>query len=261
MGEGTAIAMQQAPSLLTGGFNELALCRSGLFLYNRNDAYVGTSLRKYGEFSAGEAAMFRQMVKPGMTVLEIGANIGAHTVDLSRLAWPGGVVHAFEPQRLMFQVLCANVALNSCRNVVTHQAAVGATGGTVLVPSLDPEARNNFGGLSLPGAQQGETVPVVTVDGLGLPACHVIKLDVEGMETEALRGAAATIERFRPIMYVENDREARSAELIGLLQSYRYRLYWHLPRFTAPTIFAATRRTSSPTPCRSTCSASRPRRR
>jgi FkbM family methyltransferase len=221
MGEGTAIAID--------GFNDLALCRAGLFLFNRNDAYIGASLRQYGEFSVGEAALFRQFVKPGMTVLEIGANIGAHTVDLSRLAGPAGTVHAFEPQRLMFQVLCANVALNSCRNVFTHQVAIGATVGTLPVPSLDPDQPNNFGGLSLLGAQQGETVPVVSVDGLALPACHFMKLDVEGMETEALQGAAATIERFRPVLYVENDRDARSAELIGLIQSFRYRLYWHLP--------------------------------
>ena len=72
-------------------------------------------------------------------------------------------------------------------------------------------------------------MPLVTIDSLELLDCQFIKLDVEGMETEALQGAAATIGRFRPILYVENDRQARSAELIGLLQRYGYRLYWHLP--------------------------------
>jgi FkbM family methyltransferase len=142
---------------------------------------------------------------------------------------PAGVVHAFEPQRLMFQLLCANVALNSCTNVFTHHAAVGATGGSLLVPSLDPDGHHNYGGLSLPGAHQGEVVPVVTIDSLMLTACHAIKLDVVGMETEALDGAVMTIGRSRPILYVENDRQDRSAALISLLQSYGYRLYWHLP--------------------------------
>jgi FkbM family methyltransferase len=206
-------------------------------LYNRNDIYIGASLRKYGEFSGGETALFRIIVQLGMTVLDIGANIGVHTVDLSRLAGPAGVVHAFEPQRLVFQALCANVALNSRTNVFTHNAAVGATGGTLLVPSLDPETSNNYGGLSLSGAQQGESVAVVTLDGMGLSACHVIKLDVEGMETEALLGAGATIARFRPVLYVENDRAARSAELISLIQSYGYRLYWHLPPIFSTTNF------------------------
>jgi FkbM family methyltransferase len=165
-----------------GGFNELAPCRSGLLLYNRNDAYIGASLRRYGEFSAGEAALFRIIVQPGMTVLDIGANIGVHAFDLSRLVGSAGVVHAFEPQRLIFQVLCANVALNSRSNVSTYHAAVGAGSGRVLVPLQDPDGDNNYGGLSLQGAQLGEAVSIIYIDNLDLGVCHFIKLDVEGME-------------------------------------------------------------------------------
>ena len=220
-----------------GDFNELARCRDGPMLYNRNDIYIGASLRKYGEFSGEETALFRLIVQPGRTVLDVGANIGAHTIDLSRLVGAAGAVHAFEPQRLAFQLLCANVALNNRANVFTHQAAVGAASGTLRVPSLDPAIRNNYGGLSLLESQSGETVPLVTIDGLDLGDCQFIKIDVEGMETEALRGAVKTIDRFRPILYVENDRQAQSAELIGLVQSFGYRLYWHLPPLYVPGNF------------------------
>jgi len=210
-------------------FNELAQCRGGLMLYNRNDTYIGASMRKYGEFSGEETALFRVIVQPGRTVLDVGANIGVHTVELSRLTGPAGVVHAFEPQRLIYQVLCANVALNSLANVFTHHAAAGSAGGSLLVPALDPGGRHNYGGVSLLGSPRGERVPMLTIDSLDLGDCQFIKLDVEGMETEALRGAEATIGRFRPILYVENDRQARSAELISVLFQYGYRLYWHLP--------------------------------
>jgi FkbM family methyltransferase len=213
----------------TDAFNELAECRCGTMLYNRNDTYIGASLRKYGEFSGEEAALFCLIVQPGRTVLDLGANIGVHTVDLSRLVGPTGIVHAFEPQRLTFQLLCANVALNSCSNVFTHQAALGAAGGTIRVPALDPGERHNYGGLSLLDSGNGESVAMLTVDSMDLDDCQFIKVDIEGMETEALRGAATTIKRFRPFLYVENDRQARSAELIGLLQEYEYRLYWHTP--------------------------------
>ena len=223
----------------TEGFNELAPCRCGVMLYNRNDTYIGASLRKYGEFSSEETALFRLIVQPGRTVLDIGANIGAHTVDLSRLVGPAGVVHAFEPQRLMFQLLCANLALNSCTNVFAHQTAVGAAGDTILVPSLSPAERHNYGGLSLLGPGAGEPVPLLTIDSMELSDCQFIKIDIEGMETEALRGSAATIERLRPMLYVENDRQARSAELIGLLQQYGYRLYWHLPPLYSALNFRA----------------------
>jgi hypothetical protein len=80
-------------------------------------------------------------------------------------------------------------------------------------------------------------VRVVTVDSFNLDACHFIKFDIEGMEIEALRGAAATIARSRPVLYVENDRESRSADLIDLLQRYGYRLYWHLPPLYSPDNF------------------------
>ena len=66
------------------------------------------------------------------------------------------------------------------------------------------------------------------MDGLGLEACHLIKLDIEGMEVEALRGAEKTIGAHRPILYVENDRQDRSEELLGLLLASDYRLYWHI---------------------------------
>ena len=220
------------------GFNELAMCRHGPMLFNRNDQYVGESLRRYGEFSPGESDLFRQIVQPGMTVVEVGANIGAHTVELSRLAGPAGRVVAFEPQRLVFQVLCANLALNSCANVHALPYAVGAQTGEILVPVLAPDRRNNFGGLSLRDATQGERVRLVTIDDLALGACHVLKLDLEGMEVEALKGAARTIATHRPFIYAENDRRDRSEELLGLLAGWNYRLYNHHPPLFAADNFA-----------------------
>ena len=148
---------RDVPILPPDNFNALAICRHGPMLYNRNDQYVGASIRKYGEFSPGESWIFRTVLAPGAVVVEVGANIGAHTVELSRLVAPGGVVHAFEPQRIVFQTMCANLALNGCVNVFAHQAAVGAVAGEILVPFLPPRRPNNFGGLSLQGATQGES--------------------------------------------------------------------------------------------------------
>ena len=196
-------------------------------LYLSTDQYVGQSFDRYGEFSQGEADLFGQVVQPGMVVLEIGANLGAHTVFLAKATGPQGVVHAFEPQRTIFQILCANIALNALNNVFTYQMAVGRERGIINVPNIDYSVTQNFGGLSLGNWREGYSVHVATIDSLPLLACHFIKIDVEGMEGEVIAGAAQTIRQFRPVLYVENDREEKSAALIRQLLALDYRLYWH----------------------------------
>ncbi len=220
------------------GFNELALCRGGPRLYNKHDIYVGGSLARYGEFSVSESLLFGDLVRPGQVVIEVGANIGAHTVDIARMVGPFGQVHAFEPQRIVFQTLCANLALNQITNVFAYQSGVGAGIGSITVPYLAPAERHNFGGLSIGGDSAGEVVPLTTIDTLDLPHCHFIKVDVEGMETEVLKGALTTIDNYRPLMYVENDRKERSRDLLSLIDSLRYNTYWHFARFFNPDNFA-----------------------
>jgi FkbM family methyltransferase len=218
--------------------NELKACRYGRMLFNRFDMYIGRSLQVYGEFSEGECEVFRQVVRNGSTVLEVGANIGAHTVPIAQWAGPSGRVIAFEPQRIVYQTLCANIALNSLLNVHCVQQAVGSEPGSIVVPHLNYQAENNFGGLSLGGFTNGERVPLATIDSLQLQSCDFIKLDVEGMEREAILGGRATLEKFKPMLYVENDREERSADLVRTLDGLGYAMYWHYPQLFNPKNFA-----------------------
>jgi FkbM family methyltransferase len=214
--------------LAGSGFNRLSRGRHGLVLYNRHDMYIGRSLDRYGEFSIGEADLFRQLIRPGSVVVEAGANIGAHTLVLSRLVGDRGLVYAFEPQRVVFQTLCANMALSSIVNVHCRSEVLGDAPGTVMIPVPNYNEENNFGGLSV-GGKVGEPVSVITLDSLELPRCDFLKVDVEGMELSVLKGAAQTIAKYRPVLYVENDRADRSAALIEYLFSLGYELYWHLP--------------------------------
>jgi len=227
----------QQPKLLTGQINHLSLCRHGYMLYNVHDVYIGRALEFYGEFSEQEAELFNQIARPGDVVLDVGANIGAHTVVFAKRVGPTGRVHAFEPQRIVFQTLCANVALNSITNTFCHNAALGDEPGTIVVPAMDYAQVNNFGGLSLGGSATGESVPVLTLDGLDLPACRLVKIDVEGMELNVLKGAVKTIERLQPMLYVENDRVEKSAELMRFIEGLGYEIYWHLPPLYNPRNF------------------------
>lgn len=218
-------------------FNLLTNTRHGLFVYNRHDAYIGRSLDLYGEWSDGEVGLILQVLRPGMVVVDAGANIGTHTVPLARAVAPNGLVYAFEPQRIVFQTLAANVALNSLTNVFCQQRALGTQAGILHVPPLNYETANNFGGVELGGslepgaapggATSGEPVEVVRIDDFELVVCHLIKIDVEGMELAVLRGAAETITRCQPILYVEADREERRNDILWWLDERGYAMYWH----------------------------------
>ena len=204
-------------------------CRHGLFMYNINDKYIGYSLDAYGELSEQENVLYAQVVKPGMTVLDIGANIGVHTVSLARHVGPDGLVHAFEPQRTIYQMLCGNIALNSLYNVHTRLVGVGDRIAQIPVPFVDYTKPSNFGGVEIGRTPIGELVPLITVDSLNLQKCHFIKIDVEGMEQVVLDGALQTIRRCNPIIYMENDRPHKSETLIRYMLDRNYRLYWHTP--------------------------------
>jgi len=212
-------------------------CRHGVMLYSARDRYVGGSLDRYGEFSELEAQLFTGLVKPGMLVVEVGANIGAHTVHLAKLVGENGGVVAFEAQRVIFQMLCANLALNGIENTDAKCMAVGAAPGEIMVPRLNYRGDNNFGGVAL-GGDDGDAVEMIAIDNLLLPACHLMKIDVEGMEKQVLEGASQTIGRFRPILYVEDDRIDKHSELITTLLDLEYRIWWHLPWLYNPGNFA-----------------------
>lgn len=220
--------------ILKTEFNQLCKCRHGYMLFNSNDMFVGKSLEHYGEFSEGECELFQQFVTAGDTVVEVGANIGAHTVRLSQLAGNSGAVHAFEPQRFVFQLLAGNVAINSLVNVHLHNKAAGAEAGSIDVPLLDPRAVQNFGGLGLSPETVGEKRPMITLDSMELPKCKLLKVDVEGMEIEVLKGARDLLQRCKPILYLENDRKDKSSALIQYIKEAGYQPYWHLPPMYDP---------------------------
>ena len=140
-------------------------------------------------------------------VIDAGANIGLVSIPLAQAIKPrGGVVHAFEAQRMMFYALCGSAALNDLNNLYVRNCAVGAAGEARKVPKVDYGVAQDFGMVSLVDQSlenSGETVPVCTIDGLGLAQLDFLKIDVEGMEIDVLAGARATIRRDQPWCWIE----------------------------------------------------------
>jgi FkbM family methyltransferase len=223
---------------------QLVRARHGWMLVNPNDFFIGRAILEYGEYGEIESRMLTGLlsVRPGAAV-EIGANIGAHSVALAKaLAIDRRGLVVFEPQPFIFQNLCANLALNGLRNVTALPLACGAHSGTVYFSPPDYAVEGNFGGVSMAEAagQGGVAVPCVRVDDVvGTDAVSMLKIDVEGHELSALQGAAGVIAASRPLLYVENDRVEKSQALIEWLWSQNYRLFWHLPRLFNPDNFFA----------------------
>jgi FkbM family methyltransferase len=213
--------------------NVIKNCRHGLMLYNTNDIWIGRSLTQYGEFSQGEVELFQELIKPGMLVIDIGANIGTHTVPFAKLVGHKGLVFAYEPQRIVYYCLCANVALNNLTNVHCLRQAVGNAEGSIDVPELDFRKPNNFGGLEL-GKVSGTPVKLTKLDNLKLPRLDFIKIDVEGMELDVIKGAESLISKYRPLIYMEVDRPDSVETLTEMMQSLDYETYSHKPPLFNP---------------------------
>ena len=212
----------------------LAETRFGRMFTLQGDTVIGRSLRIYGEFAGDEVDSILALARPGDHVLDLGANIGFHTLALARTIGPEGRVTAIEPQRYCFQLLCANVTLNQLPLVHCLRAAVGDIQGTCAIPLHEPTARHNAGATEVAldgGLGPTDEVPLITVDSLGLAGCDLIKIDTEGFEDRVVKGATATLTAFRPVLYIEvHDRE-KLQRLSGFLKPLGFGLTLHHTRF------------------------------
>jgi len=179
-----------------------------------NDCITNLACSEHG-YEPHNTAIIKQYVKPGMTCLDIGANCGCHTVTMAKQTGPSGVVHAFEPQRIVFQQLNGNVFLNELYNVVTHNVALSDTSGLARMTTPDFKSQlTNIGNEHLKFDDVGEPVPKRDV-GEPVPKrrlwevldhstdVHFIKMDIQGHELHALKGATGLIMKCKPLMIVE----------------------------------------------------------
>ncbi|KWF85538.1 FkbM family methyltransferase [Burkholderia diffusa] len=182
----------------------------GPFVINRHCALQAEALIKTGRpHIQGELDMIMHVIDQlpdGAIAVDGGANAGLVCVPIAhRLRERGGRVYAFEPQRTLFHALGGTVALNQLDNLYLLNMGLAAANGTMKVPDVDYGRDADFGTVSLVDAQTsgGTPTPVVRLDSLGLVRLDFLKLDIEGMEVEALRGARRLIETHLPWCWIE----------------------------------------------------------
>lgn len=175
--------------------------REGVQLALYLGLYERTTERRLAEFA-----------RPGMTVVDVGANIGAHTLPLARAVGSGGRVIAVEPTAAAFERLCRNRDLNPelAPRVVAVQAALGTPDGS-LRPSYYSAWPLDGAGATHPvhlGAERATAnARFSTLDdlvaSLGVERVDLVKIDVDGSELEVLDGARRMVRRDHPTVVFE----------------------------------------------------------
>ena len=172
-------------------------------------ALVWTRRHVAGRLPAAELHPLLHCLAPDDVFLDIGVHAGSWTIPASR-ALSRGHVYAFEALPYYARVLTKTLAIMQRRNVTVVLAAVSDAEGEVEILWKDAAGRRLTGMTRISqGEERGETVKVraLTIDGFRRQhptgRVRLIKCDVEGAELLALRGAAATIDSARPLVFCE----------------------------------------------------------
>ena len=162
----------------------------GKILLNQQDVAVSGMLA-LGAFEPYQMALFRQIVKPGMTVIDIGANIGLYSVIAGRLVGDNGKVFSFEPENKNYEFLSNNIKANNLKNVLLNKTAISNEKSTKNLFLFS----ENTGSYSLVDNRKTNiSIPVQTdtLDNIlkqqSINRVDVIKMDIEGAEYMAFEG-------------------------------------------------------------------------
>jgi FkbM family methyltransferase len=181
-----------------------------------------------------ELNLIATRLKPKATFVDVGANVGNHSIYAAKILGAGLVI-PFEVNSAVIPILRANLALNDCSNVDTRFIGWGlaAQDGMMTRSELDLA---NLGGTRFAMGAEG-AFPSIKGDAVlsGIPI-DFIKMDIEGMEMEALAGLAETIARWRPTIFIEI--ESDHLNDFGLwMQNFRYRLIEQFTRHAGRSNF------------------------
>ena len=210
----------------------LAKLRSGQIAQITENDHLQLLLYYCGEFEPECVELMRKHIGPGSIVLDVGANIGLYTLEAAKAVGPKGRVIAIEASPDHISTIKRSVGLNRFRNVDIISSAVGEVEGVTTL--ILPEGANH--GMFTLGSVTGSVTRRVNVKRIDdilkeqeVLSVDFIKMDIEGSELVALKGATETLKRFRPTILIELNEAAlrscgtSSSEVKSLLYSMDYK--------------------------------------
>lgn len=198
-----------------------------------NNGFIDRHIFLYGVYEPFMLDLFSVYLKPGQTFVDIGANIGQHTMYAASIVGETGSVHAFEPIPTIYRQIEDSVKENHFEKIIhIHNCALGKTEATEKL-----FISKNVGGSSLVNDDDTkETITVHIKNGdkelSGISKIDVIKIDVEGYEYEVLTGIKQTLLVHKPVLFLEfsgsfydKQRKGNGAKILKLLRECNYSLF------------------------------------
>ena len=210
--------------------------KHGILSYYTNDKYIGKSLSEYGEWSEAEVDLLKQLLPENGNIIEIGSNIGTHTIPLAKHLLNGGLVYAIEPQSQNFKLLLNNIKDNKLKNIKIFKTAISSKEGNAFINTFDENIISNYGDAKIfnNNFKNSECVTVTTLDQFYYKNLDkkkfikLIKCDAQGQELNIIMGSRKIIDLFKPFLYLENDDINTSKDLIEKIKNMGYKMFWHL---------------------------------
>lgn len=191
------------PSTLVAAFNRLPFWRTRVRVWGfvltapTFDRWLYLWMHKLGWMGRQERQYLEKVIRPGMHVADVGANLGLYSLLIARTVGPAGRVYAFEPDRLMAEALRVNLAANACNYAEVFACAIGAESGEAVLQRNAMNSGDNRLGHDTGTALHSEvaSVPVRALDDVLLGRqVNFVKMDVQGWEGQALRGIGGLLD-------------------------------------------------------------------
>ena len=173
------------------------------YIYVYNNDTIGRTFLSNKYYEDKIISIILSKIDKNKNIIDVGANIGSHTLRYSRFIGNNGKIYSFEPQKKVYDCLLKTINKNNLKNVVHYNNAVGNTNTKGSLQNIDYNSRKliNIGGISL--GLGVETTEIKTIDSYNFKNIGFIKIDVEGAEKLVVLGAKKTIEKYRPIIFYE----------------------------------------------------------